>query len=1120
MTISGVRAVFVAALAAMLSLYPAMSQQGPGHPMATPPKPITAPHRSPAQLSVLSAAVSDVTPSLNSASWTAIGPAALDSTDPLSGRITGVAVDPTASTTIYVGAAGGGVWKTTDGGTTWTPLTDTQPDLAIGAIAVAPTNNLRIYAGTGEANNSLDSNRGVGILVSSDGGTTWTLNSASGALTGTAVGQIAVDPTNADIAYAAVGGYGFNNNYSVNEGIWKTTNGGTTWTNVTAAASLPATVDWSSVVVDPNTPAIIYAAMGDYVGGASNGVYRSTNSGSTWALLANAPNGTDANLGRIALAVSPAAATVGAHVLYVASAQSSGNYGIGYFERSDNADAATPTFTNLTSTTPDFLGGENLPGEGWYAIALNVDANGNVYCAGEQNNIDGTDEIIWSSNLGVGWTDISIENTFEPPYSEHAIAFDSSNNMILGGDGGIYSYNATTPGWTDLNGDLNTIQFQGIGLHPTNSGTVIGGSQGNGTELYSGSLVWTQVRGADGGPAKISQSNGSVCYHEYNGPSLEISTDSCATWTPANAGIISSVTYATGSPNYYDTYTLDPTNGDHVVFGTDYVNESTDGGTTWTVIGTSGTNNYNPSDLPVDSVALSPTNGANPEVVYAATGGTFATTSQIFVAQGPNGTSTAWTEADLPTCAQNGGTSTGCRVHQIVTDPNDKTGGTAFAVTNDFSSGAGGHVFRTVNKGGAWTDVSSSLPNEPVWSIQVDTDPNKTAYISTDAGVYSSPSPYSAWTLIGTGLPNAQGYDLELNSTLNILGVGTHGRGAWEIETPAHVKSVSSTDSNGTYTTGSVIPITMTFSNTVTVTGTPQLALNTSPAATASYVSGSGTVTLTFNYTVVSGQTTIGNATGGNLDYASSGALSLNGGTINDASSTAAELTLYAPGGAGSLSANKSIVIGLPTPPALTTPAPGSTLSGAAVTFHWSAGVGSTGFSFVAGTTGTGSYNLYNSGVTTALSAAVTGIPTTGATLYVRLGYRAAAGWKYIDYTYTEAGGTPAPPVLTTPAPGSMLSGSAVTFGWSAGVGSTGFSFVAGTTGTGSYNLYNSGVTTALTAPVTGIPTAGATLYVRLGYRAPAGCRWNPNALLSRNSFMQTYTTRLLRIRNMRALKR
>lgn len=115
MTISGVRAVFVAALAAMLSLYPAMSQQGPGHPMATPPKPITAPHRSPAQLSVLSAAVSDVTPSLNSASWTAIGPAALDSTDPLSGRITGVAVDPTASTTIYVGAAGGGVWKTTDG---------------------------------------------------------------------------------------------------------------------------------------------------------------------------------------------------------------------------------------------------------------------------------------------------------------------------------------------------------------------------------------------------------------------------------------------------------------------------------------------------------------------------------------------------------------------------------------------------------------------------------------------------------------------------------------------------------------------------------------------------------------------------------------------------------------------------------------------------------------------------------------------------------------------------------------------------------------------------------------------------------------------------------------------
>ena len=404
-------------------------------------------------------------------------------------------------------------------------------------------------------------------------------------------------------------------------------------------------------------------------------------------------------------------------------------------------------------------------------------------------------------------------------------------------------------------------------------------------------------------------------------------------------------------------------------------------------------------------------------------------------------------------------------------------------MTNDFSAGPGGHVFRTANKGEAWTDISDNLPNEPVWSIQVDTDPSKTAYISTDAGVYSSPSPYSAWTLFGTGLPNAQGYDLELNSTLNILGVGTHGRGAWEIETPPHVKNVSSTDSNGTYTTSSAIPITMTFSNTVTVTGTPQLTLNTSPTSTASYVSGSGTITLTFNYTVGSGQTTIANATGGNLDYASSGALSLNGGSINDASSTAAELTLYAPGGAGSLSANKSIVVGVPTPPALTTPAPGSKLSGSAVTFDWSAGVGSTAYSFAVGTTGTGSANIYNSGVTTALSAAVTGIPTTGATVYVQLGYKMNGTWTEVHYTYTEAGGIPTPPALTTPAPGSKLSGSAVTFDWSAGVGSTAYSFAVGTTGTGSANIYNSGVTTALSAAVTGIPTTGATVYVQLGYK-------------------------------------
>ncbi|HTX75068.1 MAG TPA: Ig-like domain repeat protein [Terracidiphilus sp.] len=863
--------------------------------------------------------------SLGSSSWTAIGPASLQSGAGLvSGRVTGIAVDPTDSNTIYAVAAGGGVWKTTDGGTTWNPLTDRQPTLSMGAIAVAATDHLRIYAATGEANNSLDSNYGLGILVSSDGGATWTLENAGGALSGMVIGQIAVDPTNENVAYAAVGGYGANGVWFANTGIWKTTDGGATWTNMTAAASLDSQYPWSAVVVDPNTPTTIYAALGDISDSdADNGVYESTDSGTTWTLLANGPNGaSDTNVGRIALGVAPNAKTAGEHVLYVAVADVTTG-GLHYFGRSDNADAATPTFTDLTSGTPDFLGGENSGGgQGWYDIVVNVDGSGNVYCAGVENyNTGNTGNVIVSTDLGVDWTDITAVGGVQPHTDSHAIAFDSSRRMLLGSDGGVFRYDPTANAWTILNSNLNTIQFQGIGLHPTAAGTVVGGSQDNGTELYLDNLVWSQVDGGDGGFAEIAQTDGSRCYAVHPlasfGPTdfFRRSDDGCSTWTSIASGI------AANSANFYPPFLVDPANKDHVLIGGDYLNETTDGGNTWSVAGTPGTNGFNDNDADIDSIALSPANGKNPPVVYAAVGGSFATSSQIFVAENDNpagSANTTWTEADLPTCAQNSYAGVGCRVNMIVADPNDLTGHTAIAVTSNFSTSASSHVFRTTDAGTIWTDITGNLPNLPTWSVKVDTDPAQTMYVGTDDGVYAAPSPYTSWTQLGTSLPGAQVFDLELNRSLHLLGVATHGRGAWEIFTPPYVTNVSTTAANGTYVPGAGIPIVLTFSAPVTVTGTPQLTLNTSPNAKASYTSGSGTNALTFLYTVGAGQTTSGNSTGGKLDYASGGALSLQGGTIEDGSDTAAELVLYAPGAADSLSANNDIVIAAKGTPAVT----------------------------------------------------------------------------------------------------------------------------------------------------------------------------------------------------------
>jgi photosystem II stability/assembly factor-like uncharacterized protein len=923
---------------------------------------------------------------VNSTNWTAIGPAPLGSGNGAnSGRLTGIAVSPTDPNTIYVAAAGGGVWKTTDGGTTWAALTDAQTTLAMGSIAIAPTDPNRIYAGTGEANNSLDSNHGNGILVSTDGGSTWNLQTANGAFAGVSIGQIAVDPGNENTAYAAVGGYGENGAAFVNTGIWKTTDGGNTWTNVTAAAALNSTNAWSAVVIDPNNTSIIYAAMGDIFNGGA--VYRSTDGGSTWGQLTNAPSG--ANVGRIALAVSPAANTANHHVLYIAVAQ----VGVGsllYFERSDNADSATPTFTNLTATTPDFVGSA-----GWYDMVINVDSQGVLYAAGVSYGTN----ILRSTNLGVTWSDITVINNNSPHTDHHAIVFDSGNRMLLGNDGGIWRYDSTVPSWTDLNGNLNTIQFQAIGLHPTSTTTVVGGAQDNGTQLYTNNTVWASTDGGDSGISQFSQTNPSTCYSIHPVASFgvsnffQVSSAGCTgSWTAGTTGFLNA------NANFYPPYVVDRTNGNHLIVGLDQVYESTNAAGNWTSISTPGSNGFN-TTANVDTVALSPANGPNPEVIYASTAGNPSGGSLVFVSTNDGGT---WTQRNLPTCTATAPFSAGCRINQIVVDPNDATGNTAVAVTSNFTGG-GQHVYRTTNAGVSWTDISlnDGLPDLPTWSAQIDTDPSRTIYVSNDTAVYKSVSPYSAWTLFGGGLAHAQGLDLELNN-LHILALGTHGRGAWEILTPAHVTGVTTTDANGTYNTGAAIPIVVTFSNAVNVTGTPQLTLNTTPNGTASYTSGSGTASLTFTYTVSGGQTTTGNATGGHLDYTSGAALTLNGGTIAETSGNAAVLTLYAPGAAGSLSANSSLTITgtggtLITPTVTVSPASSTitTSQSDLVTVTVSGGNGNP--------TPTGSVTLtsgtYNSGAKT-LTAGSTSITIPAGSL--------AVGNDTLTAAYTPDGGSSA----------------------------------------------------------------------------------------------------------------
>jgi hypothetical protein len=282
---------------------------------------------------------------------------------------------------------------------------------------------------------------------------------------------------------------------------------------------------------------------------------------------------------------------------------------------------------------------------------------------------------------------------------------------------------------------------------------------------------------------------------------------------------------------------------------------------------------------------------------------------------------------------------------------------------------------------------------------------------------------------------------------------------------------------------GSLIGGVWQYANyTYTESGSPVPASITSPTP-GSTLPGSS---VTFAWTAGTGPTAyelcLGDAINGSCDLYFSGPTTAASATVTGLPTNGSGHTVYARLYSeinGVWEYNYYTYTEAGPPPALTTPAPGSVLTGSSVTFTWTAGTGPTAYQLWLGTTGVGSQNLYNSGSTTATSASVTGLPTYGQKVYATLGSLIGGVWQYAYYTYTEAG-TPAPASITSPAPGSTLPGSSVTFTWTAGGGPTAYQLWLGTTRVGSQNLYNSGATKATTVTVNSLPTDGVTLFARL----------------------------------------
>jgi uncharacterized repeat protein (TIGR01451 family) len=792
-------------------------------------------------------------------SWALIGPRpTLYPSDfginfsPSAGRITAIAVDNTDTTgnTVYLGTAEGGVWKTTSGGASWTPLTTTQFSLATGAIAVDPNNHLNVYVGTGEENFSGDAYYGGGLLKSTNGGTTWShIGTASfggplgSEFAGSYIGAVTIQPgvpSGTPVVLVASQYSSASNGFR--SGVWRSTDGGNTFTPV-----LPTTADesaWStSVFFVSNTTA--YAAIGYIFGNdVHSGVWKSTDAGKTWTAVNG--SGTTAlisgvNAGRITLVGAPSSPST----LY-ASVQSPSTFGLaGMFKSTDGGGSwhpmSTPLGTGGGGSTFDYCGGQC-----WYDMAMAVSPSNAslLYVGGSFNYGAGNGGLYMSTNSGSSWQSVNPGSNGQGLHPDfHAIAFAPSK-LYIGNDGGVWdttNIGTTSVAWNNLNSTLSITEFYpGLSISASNVNIAIDGTQDNGMQLYSGSLQWKAVDinfCGDGSWAAINPTNASIMYASCseNGTFATKSMDGGSSW----GGIDSTINHSEPA-QFVAPLVMELKNPNTLYVGTDHVWRTTTGTDAWLEISPSLSGSSSGFDA-ITTLAVSPTSSST---IYAGTGNNhlwFTTNSGTNWKQLTSGIPPRY-----PTMVQG--------------DP--KIVGTFYVTFSGFSGFNGdtkGHVFRCTTASVACVDISSNLPNIPANDIVLDPDLSSTYYIATDIGVFKTTNGGSTWATLSTGLPHVAVVGLKLQRAARILRTATHGRSSWDLFVPISDLGISGTETPNPVKAGSQLTYTFTIVNNgpdsataailsdVVPTGTTFVSASTSVGScTTPPVGGTGTVSCSF----------------------------------------------------------------------------------------------------------------------------------------------------------------------------------------------------------------------------------------------------------------------------------
>jgi photosystem II stability/assembly factor-like uncharacterized protein len=670
------------------------------------------------------------------AAWQPLGPSNIG------GRVTDLVVDPVRANTVYAGAATGGVWRSTDGGQTFASAWPANVTPSIGALAVTPNGTL--YAGTGEGNPGGGSVTfpGNGVYRSTDGGTTWTQAGLAGS---DRIGRLAIDPTNPSRIFAAATGSLFVPGGV--RGLYRTNDGGTSWQLVLGGAN--GTTGAIDVAVDPANPNRVFAAMWDHrrqpqgrtYGGVGSGLFRSTDGGATWTRLAGGLPASSTNLGRMGVAIAPN----NPNRLYAIAANTTGNFS-GFWTSTDGGT----TWTRITNTS--FLSASQSTFGWWFGrIWVDPAASQHVWVAGVQ--------ILESTNAGGTW----IRNTTVHA-DQHGFVFDPrvAGRVFLGNDGGVYrstSNGSLTGTWTKAT-SLAINQFYTVAVSRQDIARVSGGAQDNGSLRNWSGTPFNAIGGGDGTTNLIDPTNQNNVYScSQNGV--------CTRST--NGGTTRSSFGSTVSDrrNWVTPVVFDPNNPAIMYYAGNRVNRSTNSAATWSAIspdlthGAGGVGGATFGTVTTLAVARS-----DSRVIYAGTDD-----GRAWITRNTGG---SWTEitAGLPNRW----------ITRVDVDPTNAN--TAYLSVSGYRNGdPGAHVFKTTNGGGTWQDLSAGLPDAPVNDVVLDPRNPAILYAATDVGVFALSG--GAWAPVGSGLPLVPVADLDAvaSGATTTLTAATYGLGFYRTTT-------------------------------------------------------------------------------------------------------------------------------------------------------------------------------------------------------------------------------------------------------------------------------------------------------------------------------------------------